>query len=73
MTLSAVAVPGASVASQVSRLPKIGAPTPPTPADLDVPDATFACPDLTTFCRLEADSRGNPVVQAILRAYRLTP
>jgi hypothetical protein len=22
------------------------------PEDLDVPDATFACPDLTTFCRL---------------------
>jgi len=21
--------------------------------DLDVPDATFACPDLTTFCRLD--------------------
>lgn len=23
------------------------------PEDLDVPDATFACPDLTTFCRLD--------------------
>ena len=23
------------------------------PEDLDVPDATFACADLTTFCRLE--------------------
>ena len=23
------------------------------PEDLDVPDATFARPDLTTFCRLE--------------------
>ena len=21
--------------------------------DLDVPDATFGCPDLTTFCRLD--------------------
>ena len=29
------------------------APTPVHPEDLDVPDATFACPDLTTFCRLD--------------------
>jgi hypothetical protein len=28
-------------------------PTQPIPEDLDVPDATFACPDLTTFCRLD--------------------
>ena len=28
-------------------------PTPPIQEDLDVPDATFACPDLTTFCRLD--------------------
>ncbi len=24
------------------------------PEDLDMPDATFACPDLTSFCRLDA-------------------
>ena len=29
------------------------APTPAHPEDLDVNDATFACPDLTTFCRLD--------------------
>jgi hypothetical protein len=32
-------------------------PYTPHPEDLDVPDATpdagYACPDLTTFCRLE--------------------
>ena len=28
-------------------------PTPPHLEDLDVPDATFACPDLTTFARLD--------------------
>jgi len=28
-------------------------PTSPIQEDLDVPDATFACPDLTTFCRLD--------------------
>ena len=27
--------------------------TPPIRGDLDVPDATFACPDLTTFARLD--------------------
>ena len=27
--------------------------TPNHPEDLDVPDATFACPDLTTFCRVD--------------------
>src|SRR5215211_5661898 len=28
-------------------------PTPPIWKTLDVPDATFGCPDLTTFCRLD--------------------
>jgi len=28
-------------------------PKPTHPEDLDVPDASFACPDLTTFCRLD--------------------
>ena len=28
-------------------------PTPSHPEDLDVPDAIFAAPDLTTFCRLD--------------------
>jgi len=28
-------------------------PTPPILEDLGVPDATFGCPDLTTFCRLD--------------------
>jgi len=31
----------------------MGVPTPSIRGDLDVPDATFACPDLTTFCRLD--------------------
>ena len=31
----------------------MGVLTPPSLEDLDVPDATFACPDLTTFCRLD--------------------
>ena len=30
----------------------MGVLTPNHPEDLDVPDATFACPDLTTFCRV---------------------
>jgi transposase len=36
--------------------------------DLDVPDATFACPDLTTFCRL--DQLGLEVTGQRLRADR---
>ena len=31
----------------------MGVPTPTHPEDLDVSDATFHCPDLTTFCRLD--------------------
>ena len=31
----------------------MGVPTPTHPEDLDVSDATFQCPDLTTFCRLD--------------------
>ena len=31
----------------------MGVLTPNHPEDLDVPDATFACPDLTTFCRVD--------------------
>jgi transposase len=31
----------------------MGVPTPPIQEDLDVPDATFARPDLNTFCRLD--------------------
>jgi len=31
----------------------MGVLTPSHPEDLDVPDATFAAPDLTTFCRLD--------------------
>ncbi len=31
----------------------MGVLTPNHPEDLDVPDATFAAPDLTTFCRLD--------------------
>ena len=31
----------------------MGVLTLPSLEDLDVPDATFACPDLTTFCRLD--------------------
>jgi len=30
-----------------------GGPDTAHPEDLDVPDATFASPDLTTFCRLD--------------------
>ena len=31
----------------------MGALTPPNSGDLDVADATFACPDVTSFCRLD--------------------
>ena len=31
----------------------MGVPTPTRPEDLDVRDATFCPPDLTTFCRLD--------------------
>ena len=31
----------------------MGVLTQPSPKDLDVSDATFACPDLATFCRLD--------------------
>lgn len=31
----------------------MGVPTPTHPEDLDVSDATFHSPDLTTFCRLD--------------------
>ena len=31
----------------------MGVPTPTRPEDLDVHDATFCPPDLTTFCRLD--------------------
>lgn len=31
----------------------MGVPTPTHPEDLDVSDATFRSPDLTTFCRLD--------------------
>jgi len=31
----------------------MGVPTPTYPEDLDVHDATFCPPDLTTFCRLD--------------------
>ena len=36
--------------------------------DLDVPEATFACPDLTTFCRL--DELGLEVTGQRLRSDR---
>jgi len=31
----------------------MGVLTLPVQDDLSVPDATFGCPDLTTFCRLD--------------------
>ena len=31
----------------------MGVLTPTHLEDLDVPDATFACPDVTTFCRVD--------------------
>lgn len=40
----------------------------PLPRHLDVPDATFACPDLTTFCRL--DELGSEVTGQRLRPDR---
>ena len=44
---------GASVLGWVSRSPHDGSSHAPHQEDLDMPDRTFAAPDLTTFCRLE--------------------
>jgi hypothetical protein len=44
-------VAGASVPGQVSRSSEDGGSYAAHLEDLDVPDATFGCPDLTTFCR----------------------
>ena len=53
-TVGGVAGVGESVAGQGSRWsPEDGSSHTAHLGDLDVPDATFACPDLTTFCRLE--------------------
>ena len=37
----------------MSRSPEDGSSDTPHLEDLDVPDATFTSPDLTTFCRLD--------------------
>jgi hypothetical protein len=46
-------VAGASLRGWGSRSSDDGGSYASHPEDLDVPDATFACPDLTTFARLD--------------------
>jgi len=41
------------MAAQKPRSSQDEGPDTAHPEDLDVPDATFASPDLTTFCRLD--------------------
>ena len=52
-TVEGVRRPGASSAGWGSRSSDDGGSHAAHQEDLDVPDVTFACPDLTTFCRLD--------------------
>jgi hypothetical protein len=53
ITDEGVGAGGASVAGQASRSSEDGSSHTTHLEDLDVPDATFVCPDLTTFTRLD--------------------
>jgi hypothetical protein len=68
IAVEAIARGGASVAGRGRGLPKDGSSHTAHPEDFGVPDATFACADLTMFCRLDYTlDREEPDIDLVLQ------